>query len=337
MTWRVWHIGNPYGYKKHKDNDRLSKTNFIADDSKKCPKCQHVKIKKNGISRGRQRYQCKSCKHTFYRYKSFLNVSELYENYSCGRQTLAQISKQTGINTKTLQKKFDEHEPLTGGINPILEPVHVFMDATFFGRTFGVLVFRAEGKNIYWKMIQTESIAEIREALETLDQICVGGYLGFTIDGKPGIRKLLTERYKVPVYMCLFHQLQIIRRYTTKNPKTDCGREIRAFSLSLTRQNNQSAQVSFDTLSLNYKNFLLERNEKNNFKHSRLRSAFRSMKKNLPFLCLCHTKKSIRTNNSCEGSFSHLKSKVKIHRKLRIDRKIKMINFLLAHGSNSIF
>lgn len=333
----LWHIGNPYGYKSRKDSARLTKPKFIPDDSKKCPQCQHGKIKKNGINRGRQRYQCKKCKHTFYRYQNSFKTANLYKSYSCGRQTLGQLSVQCGISPKTLQKKFDEHEPLKGEIKPILELIHVFMDATFFGRTFGVFVFRAGGKNIYWKIIHTESVGEVRQALDALDQICLGGYLGFTIDGKPGIRKLLTERYDVPVYMCLFHQLQIIRRYTTKNPQTSCGQDIRAFSLSLTKRNSLSAQTYFQVLSVVHRDFLRERNDNRQFMHKRLRSAFRSLKNNLPFLCLCHTKLAIRTTNSCEGSFSHLKSKVKIHRKLRLDRKIKMINFLLAHASNTIF
>jgi len=236
-----------------------------------------------------------------------------------------------------LQKKFDEYKPLKGEIKPILKPVHIFMDATFFGRKFGVLVFRAEGKNIYWKIIHTESIREVREGLDVLDQICFGGYLGFTIDGRPGVRTLLTERYQVPVYMCIFHQLQIIRRYTTKNPKTLCGQDIRAFAYSLTERNALSAQTFFNVLCILHKDFLRERNDNNQFMHKRLRSAFRSLKTNLPFLCLCHTKKALRTTNSCEGAFSHFKSKVNIHRKLRIDRKIKMINFILAHDSISIF
>jgi hypothetical protein len=309
---------------------------LIVDDSKKCPNCRHQKIKKNGISRGKQRYQCCRCKHTFYRYQKKEQIEELYKDYSYGRQTLQQISERCGLIPKTIQKKFDSYEPLKGEIQQIKESLHIFMDATFFGRSFGVLVFRSKGKNIYWKFIRTESVSEVEEALDALDQICIGGYSGFTIDGKSGIRKLLQERYNVPVYMCLFHQQQIIRRYTTRNPKTECGQAFRKFSLSLTKRNKFSACTYLKVLDVLYRDFLKERNENNQFMHRRLRSAFRSLKTNLPFLCLCSDKISIRTTNSCEGSFSHWKAKVKIHRKLRIDRKIKMINFLLAHDSFSI-
>lgn len=210
------------------------------------------------------------------------------------------------------------------------------MDATFFGREFGVLVFRAGGKNLFWKFIKSESLLEIQAALDGLDMVCAGGYTGFTIDGKPGLRQLLIQRYQVPVYMCLFHQQQIIRRYTTTRPKTKCGRDFRAFSLSLTRRSGFSAQTAFSVLQTLYEPYLKERNDKGQFAHRRLRSARRSLRRNLPFLCL-EPQCPWRTNNTCEGSFSHWKAKVKIHRRLRFDRKIYLINFLLAHDSSSIF
>ena len=308
---------------------------MIGDDSKKCPTCRASDIKKNGQSRGRQRYQCRPCKSTFYRYKKSLDIGKLYHQYSYGRQTLEQLSETYEVSVRSLQQKFDEHAPLNGLIKPITKPVHIYLDATFFGHTFGVLVFRANGKNVYWEIIKTESKEAVECALETLDSICIGGYTGFSIDGKPGIRELLKQRYNLPVYMCLFHLQQIIRRYTTLRPKTDCGQQIRRFSYSLRSRHHFSAEVALKVLIVIHKSFLLERNENNQFMHRRLRSAIRSLKNNLPFLCL-KPRCIIRTTNSCEGSFSHWKAKVKIHRKLRIDRKIKMINYLLAHDSISI-
>jgi hypothetical protein len=249
---------------------------------------------------------------------------------------LAQIGQTYQITPRRLQEKFDAYEPLSGLICPRSTPVHVFVDATFFGRKWGVLVFRANGQNLYWQVIKSESLAAYERALQALDQICVGGYSGFTIDGKPGLRRLLTERYHVPVFMCLFHQQQIIRRYTTTRPKTDCGRALRAFSLSLSRRHPRSVQTAFAVLNTLFTPYLKERNNQGQFQHRRLRSARRSLQKNLPFLCL-EPHCPWRTNNTCEAAFSHWKAKVKIHRRLRFDRKLKMIHYLLAHDSATIF
>ena len=87
-------------------------------------------------------------------------------------------------------------------------------------------------------------------------------------------------------------------------------------------------------LKAKYSSFLKERNENNRFSHSRLRSAFRSLKTNLPYLFTCKKYPDLNipnTTNTCEGSFAHWKSKVKIHRGLSRKRKEKMIEKLIEN------
>jgi len=89
-----------------------------------------------------------------------------------------------------------------------------------------------------------------------------------------------------------------------------------------------------ETLREQHADFLKERNELGQFKHRRLRSAFRSLKTNLPYLFTYknHPELNIpNTTNSCDGSFAHWKQKVKIHRGLTRARRNKMINYLLRN------
>ena len=82
-----------------------------------------------------------------------------------------------------------------------------------------------------------------------------------------------------------------------------------------------------------YEDFLKERNEQGQFKHRQLRSAFRSLKTNLPYLFTYKKFPALHipnTTNSCDGSFAHWKQKIKIHRGLRKHRRNKMINYLLS-------
>ena len=84
-----------------------------------------------------------------------------------------------------------------------------------------------------------------------------------------------------------------------------------------------------------YSDFLKERNEQGQFKHRKLRSALRSLTTNSTLLYTYkrHPKLKIpSTTNSCDGSFTHWKNKVKIHRGLKQNRKQKMIQFLLANS-----
>ena len=87
-----------------------------------------------------------------------------------------------------------------------------------------------------------------------------------------------------------------------------------------------------------YHDFLKERNEQGQFKHRRLRSAFRSLKTNLPYLFTYKKYPELNipnTTNSCDGSFAHWKQKLKIHRGLTKHRRNKMTNYLLNSMNSS--
>lgn len=194
------------------------------------------------------------------------------------------------------------------------------------------MVFRANGKNIYAKIIDTEKICYIAESLHYLDDL---GYTfkSFTIDGRRGVLRLLEQLYpNIPIQLCQFHQIAAIRRYTTNNPKTECGKEIKMLMQNLISSNQMDFAGSLFLLQKKYESFLKERNENRKFIHRNLRAAFRSLKTNFSNLFTCKNYPDLQipnTTNSCDGSFAHWKNKVKIHRGLRKDRREKMIMDLI--------
>ena len=127
--------------------------------------------------------------------------------------------------------------------------------------------------------------------------------------------------------------MQIVRRYTTNTPKTECGQALKALMGFLTEVDYDVFESRLTSLREQYHGFLIERNEQGQFKHRRLRSAFRSLKSNLPYLFTYKKHPNLNipnTANSCDGSFAHWKQKVKIHRGIRKERRNKMISFLLT-------
>lgn len=210
--------------------------------------------------------------------------------------------------------------------------IGLVFDATFFSRVDGVLVFRSQKKNLYWRFIESETLREIEAGLKVLDE---RGYQfnSFTIDGRKGVIQLLLARYPgVPIQLCHFHQAQIIRRYTTNKPKTECGQALHQLMKSLTVLKAQEFSDLFFKLTETYASFLKEKNEQGEFVHRKLRSAVRSLKSNLPYLFAYQTYPELNipnTTNSCDGFFAHWKQKVKIHRGLRQHRRNKMIDLLL--------
>jgi hypothetical protein len=260
-------------------------------------------------------------------------IEKAYQAYSCGRQTLCDLSESTGRSVSTLRRAFDRLTPFSSPLPIPAEPVALTFDGTFFGRGYGLLIYRAQGRNIYWQEIESERICDMEAGL--LDLRAQGWlFSSVTIDGRKGAISLVNRLFPcVPVQLCLFHQKAIIRRYLTGRPKTLCGKELRELTRFLGYINENLFIECLDDLKSRYADFLKERNELNQFKHRRLRSALRSLRSNAPYLFTYKRfpERNIpHTTNSCDGSFAHWKNKVKIHRGLKKERRIKMIQFLLA-------
>lgn len=258
-----------------------------------------------------------------------------------GRRTLKEVALSLNTSVPTLQKNFDNifqkenftfnKKFLTDTASP---SVNLIIDATFFGREYGFLCFYNSDTNkiIYYKEIETENTHILNQSLNILVKM---GYKfkSFTLDGKRGFINLLKQRFpRIPIQMCQFHQKQIIRRYTTNNPQTKCGIDLKELMKKMSDLDYVEFEYKLLLLNAKYKYFLKERNENNGFKHRRLRSAFRSLKTNLPYLFTCKKYPDLNipnTSNKLEGFFSHLKEKIKIHRGLSEKRKKQAIEFFL--------
>ena len=69
------------------------------------------------------------------------------------------------------------------------------------------------------------------------------------------------------------------------------------------------------------------------YTHKKVRGAYMSLERNLPYLFTYQKYPELHipnTTNSLDGSFAHLKDKVKIHHGLRRDRRYKMIEEILG-------
>jgi len=195
------------------------------------------------------------------------------------------------------------------------------------------MIFRKLGKNLSWKYVDTEKLSYYLEELRNLVEL---GYTfkSFTIDGRRGVVQLLQKHFNaIPIQICHFHQVQIVTRYTTRTPKTECGQELRKLILNLKSLPQTEFTIQLNNLKEKYQDFLKERNEQNQFVHKRLRSAFRSVKTNLPYLFTFQDYPELNiptTTNSADGSFGQWKYKVKLHRHLNLDRKKQMIDKILS-------
>lgn len=188
-------------------------------------------------------------------------------------------------------------------------------------------------ENLLKYYVKSETNAQYKQGIEELKS------KGFEIvaivcDGRRG---LINSFENIPVQMCQFHQVAIIRRYLTANPKLPASIELSSIVYMLKQTDRESFEGALNEWYLKWKPFLNERtiNEETGrsfYTHKRLRSAHRSLKTNLKWLFTWYDYIDLNipnTTNAIDGHFADLKNKLRNHNGLSIDRKKKFIDGFL--------
>ena len=260
-------------------------------------------------------------------------ANQIWYEYVAGKQTYAQLAANYGCSIKTIQRKIDEVK--TVAESSFSELANVLMDTTYFGRKLGVMVFKnsLDGKILYKQYVKQETnnlylqgIKEIsRRGIKIQSIIC---------DGRKGLFQLFGA--DIPVQMCNFHQVAIVRRYLTKNPKMQASKELWEHTLLLVHTDKESFEGGLSAWHFKWESFLNERKVdergKKRYVHKKLRSAYNSLKNNLPWLFTWYDNIALKipnTTNAIDGHFADLKNKLRNHNGLSVDRKKKFIDEFL--------
>ncbi|MBI2463397.1 hypothetical protein HYV57_00375, partial [Candidatus Peregrinibacteria bacterium] len=207
------------------------------------------------------------------------------------------------------------------------------------GRGYGILMSRNLEKVLVWREIGSESIREYEYLLMQLNAMEYR-FSAFVIDGRRGVIQLLMHKYPgIPIQMCQFHQIQIVKRYIPGKAKTEAARDLRKITLNLTKTYEAEFTRDLDEWHVKYGDFLKEKSliEETNrwhYTHRRLRSAYRSLCTNLSYLFTFQKQSRLQipnTTNHCDGLFAHLKQKILIHRGISKKRRKQMIDYFLEN------
>ena len=232
-----------------------------------------------------------------------------------------------------IQEKIHTYQPHIKLRTP--REVILVLDATFFGKRidkFGLIIAKdvITLDPVSYHFITTESIMEYKRLRLDIE---IQGFTikAITIDGKRGLFSLFTD---IPIQMCHFHQQAILTRYLTKNPKLQA-------SIALKRVSSYLGKVSAKRFSLllacwhkRYATFLKAKTynpdtNKWHYTHKRVRSAYRSLISNLPYLFTYKKYPDLEipntTNHLDGGLFAPMKMLLKIHRGIGIEMKKKLI------------
>ena len=277
-------------------------------------------------------YKCLACGKQFIGGER-LSEQSLWEDYVYGKQTLVQLSKKSGKSERTIRRKLSIYE-IT--ISPkSIRKIIVLMDTTYWGRNFGVMLFKdaLTGENLYKHYVKYETVNLYRQGIFHLQKI---GYEieAIVCDGRRG---LLGGFGNTPTQMCIFHQIAIVTRYLTRKPRTSASKELRNIAMLLKKTDKESFEGLLNEWHQQWNSYINEQvidpiSGKKKFLHQRLRSAYRSLKRNLPFLFCWYDNMQLKiptTTNAIDGQFADLKNKLRVHNGLSLKLKMKIIDEFL--------
>lgn len=258
----------------------------------------------------------------------------LWKRHVWERQTIPQLAKQYHRSRQWIRQQLDKAPVTKACIEP--QPVVIVADMMFSKKTFGLCVFRVPHlrKNLYWEISSKETAEIYHECRRRVEE---QGFeiMAVIIDGKPGIIEVFWD---VPIQMCHFHQSAIMTRYLTSRPKLAAGQALREIALMITTSTEEQLQEHLDSWYKQWELFLKEKSfnpetRRWHYTHKRLRSAYRSIVRNLSLLYTYqrHPELNIpNTTNSLDGTFAYVKDMLRIHRGLKRARKLKLIDEILS-------
>lgn len=262
-----------------------------------------------------------------------LNIEVIWNEYVAGKQTYDQLAKTYKYSKRTIQRKLDLFTPKS----PIKMPreIVVLMDTTYWEKNFGVMLFKDAytKENLLKYYVKSETNAHY---IKGVNELKSKGFkvIGIVCDGRRG---LLQSFDGIPVQMCQFHQVAIIRKYLTKNPQLPAAIELKELVSMMKMTDKESFEGCLNLWYIKWESFLNERTTnqetgKSQYTHKRLRSAYRSLKTNLKWLFTWYDYYGLKipnTTNAIDGHFSDLKTKLRNHNGLSKARKIKFIDEFL--------
>jgi hypothetical protein len=271
-----------------------------------------------------------NCGHKFQNKRRKQKLAKkILKQYIWQRQTLTNLAKENSRSKKWVQRKLDSNK-IQSKVRLNSKNLVLIADVTFFSRTNGLIVFREPNlkQNVWWRSTTSEKAELYRMGKKHLEKnnitICA-----IVLDGRRGIREVFEG---IPIQMCHFHQKQIIVRYLTSRPKLEAGKELKGVVSTLTNTTENELSFKLNCWHEKWKIFLKQKTTNPEtgkwfYTHKKVRSAYRSLKTNLPYLFTYQKYPELHipnTTNSLDGFFNRLKGLLNVHYGLSPKRRKRL-------------
>jgi hypothetical protein len=265
-----------------------------------------------------------------------------FEKWVMGRQTIPQISKESGLSVRTLERYFHGylHEAPVWTVYPS-EKVNLLVDGTYFNNNLCLVLYRDNNIKFtqLYRITDGEWYEEMKEDLENLLQLGVQ-IESITCDGHKALLKAINKVCKsVTVQRCLVHIQRMCRIWLTMHPKSIPGIELRRIvsRLHLIENIEQRDYWIVDMVKWHerHQDFINEKSvnwstQRYWYKHKHVRRSFTVIKKALPNMFHYLDNARIpKSTNSIESFFGHLKGHLNIHRGLSREHRKNFIKWYL--------
>lgn len=281
-----------------------------------------------------QHYRCLSCHKQFQSKRRPQKLEKkVWNEHVWKRQTISNLQERFGKGRNWVKKVLDKSD-VRERLNISPQKIICIFDATHIGENL-LLTAREPnlGVNLAWSWIESETkeaYSELKRNIESRGFV----FLGVVLDGRTGIPRVFEG---LPVQICQFHQLQIVRRKLTLRPETEAGQKLLSLVFSLAKTNERTFSKELDEWLKQYQDFINEKTyvlgtKRWRYTHRRVRSAYLSLKRNLPFLFIYQKYPELNipnTTNSLDGYWSRVKNLLSAHRGKTKERMKKIVTEIL--------
>lgn len=231
-----------------------------------------------------------------------------------------------GFSTKTLLRHFHKILDTTPHLPKLKVPKEIYLkcDGKYYGRTGCSLVFKENKNIIFWSFFDRETYANY---VYCFSQLVERGYIlkSVTSDKHGSLLGAVKTMFpEIPHQYCLVHMQRRCETLLTKHPETKAGHDL----LELVRIVNKIKTINEKQIFLNwldrfekrYEVILKQRTYSGKswwYTHKNLRLAFNTLKSSKSNMFFYLENPNIpKDTNGLEAEFTHLKTKLNMHRGL---------------------
>lgn len=297
-------------------------------------------MKLNGKnSQWKQKYKCKKCGYCFVKNQKKndkIRGTNIFNDWISEGYSIRQLSLQYNKSEKDIKteirKRLGQNEIFQ--IDIVFENIHHMMiDGIWISKNVCLIIYYEyiQKKVIRFGFYSWELSENIVEDLRVLRDEFKYDIQSFTVDWGKQIKKSIEEIYpRSTLQRCITHIHRQIQSYISKNPQSDCGKDLQKIITFQNFENEEKFKKEFQIWEEKYFDFLKERSsngKRNWYTHRRLRQARSHIKNALPYMFHYLKDPNIkRSTNDLEGYNWVLSDHIYYHRGLKKERLISFVS-----------